>query len=166
VSALRRATRSVPIVFTNVTDPVGGGLVASLARPGGNATGFLSTEFGFGGKWLELLKEIAPRLTHVAVIRDAAIGSQTGLVGGSQSVAPALGVELRPSDSRDAGEIERDVVAFASQPNGGLIAVWGSNVLLHRELLVTLAARHRLPAIYPYRSHVMSGGLLCYGPDT
>jgi putative ABC transport system substrate-binding protein len=166
VSALRRATRSVPIVFTNVTDPVGGGLVATLARPGGNATGFLSTEFGFGGKWLELLKEIAPRLTRVAVIRDAAIGSQTGVFGGIQSVAPALGVELRPIDSRDAGEIEREVVAFVSQPRGGLIAVSGSNVLLHRELLVTLAARHRLPAIYPYRSHVMSGGLVCYGPDT
>jgi ABC-type uncharacterized transport system substrate-binding protein len=166
VSALRRATRNVPIVFTNVTDPVGGGLVASLARPGGNATGFLSTEFGFGGKWLELLKEIAPLLTRVAVIRDVTIGSQTGVFGGIQSVAPALGVELRPIDSRDAGEIEREVVAFASQPNGGLIAVSGSNVLLHRELLVMLAARHRLPAIYPYRSHVMSGGLVCYGPDT
>jgi ABC-type uncharacterized transport system substrate-binding protein len=166
VGALRRATRSVPIVFTNVTDPVGGGLVASLARPGGNATGFLSTEFGFGGKWLELLKEIAPRLKRVAVIRDAAIGSQTGVFGGIQSVAPTLGVELRPIDSRDAGEIEREVVAFASQPNGGLIAVSGSNVLLHRELLVTLATRYGLPAIYPYRSHVLSGGLVCYGPDT
>jgi len=166
VSALRRATRSVPIVFTHVTDPVGGGLVASLARPGGNVTGFLSTEFGFGGKWLELLKEVAPRLTRVAVIRDAAIASQTGLFGGIQSAASALGVELRPIDSRDAGEIEREVVAFAREPNGGLIAVSGSNVLLHRELLVSLAARHRLPAVYPFRSHVMSGGLVCYGPDT
>jgi putative ABC transport system substrate-binding protein len=166
VSALRRATRSVPIVFTNVTDPVGGGLVANLARPGGNATGFLSTEFGFAGKWLELLKEIAPRLTRVAVIRDFTIASQTGLFGGIQSVAPALGVELRPIDSRDAGEIEREIVAFAGRPDGGLIAVSGSNVLLHRELLVALAARHRLPAIYPYRSHVISGGLVCYGPDT
>jgi ABC-type uncharacterized transport system substrate-binding protein len=165
VSALRRATRNVPIVFTNVTDPVGGGLVASLARPGGNATGLLSTEFGFAGKWLELLKEIAPRVTRVAVIRDAAIASQTGLFGGIQSVAPSLGVELRPIDSRDTGEIEREVEAFARAPNGGLIAASGSNVLLHRELIVALAARHRLPAVYPYRSHVMSGGLVCYGPD-
>jgi len=153
-------------VFTNVTDPVGGGLVASLARPGGNVTGFLSTEFGFAGKWLELLKEIAPRITRVAVIRDGAIASQTGLFGGIQSVAPALGVELRPIDSRDAAEIEREVAAFAGQPNGGLIAAYGANVVLHRELIVALAARHRLPAVYAYRSHVMSGGLTCYGPDT
>ena len=166
VSALRRATRSVPIVFTNVTDPVGGSLVASLARPGGNVTGFLSTEFGFAGKWLELLKEIAPRVTRVAVIRDSAIASQIGLFGGIQSVAPSLGVELRPVDSRDAGEIEREVAGFAREPNGGLIAASGSNVLLHRELIVALAARHRLPAVYPYRSHVISGGLVCYGPDT
>ena len=166
VSALRRVTRSVPIVFTNVTDPAGSGLVASLARPGGNATGFLSTEFGFGGKWLELLKEIAPRLTRIAVIRDAAISSQTGVFGGIQSIAPAFGVELRPIDSRDAGEIEREIAAFAREPNGGLIAVSSSNVLLHRELLVALAARHGLPAIYPYRSHVLGGGLVCYGPDT
>jgi len=166
VSALRRATRTVPIVLTNVTDPVGGGLVASLARPEGNATGFRSTEFGFAGKWLELLKEIAPRLKRVAVIRDFTISSQTGLFGGIQSLAPSLGVELRPIDSRDAGGIEREIVKFAHEPNGGMIAVYGSNVLLHRELLVALAARHRLPAIYPYRSHVMSGGLVCYGPDT
>jgi putative ABC transport system substrate-binding protein len=142
VSALRRATRTVPIVFTNVTDPVGGGLVASLARPGGNATGFLSTEFGFAGKWLELLKEIAPRLTRVAVIRDFTIASQTGLFGGIQSVAPALGVELRPIDSRDGGEIEREIAAFAGRPDGGLIAVSGSNVLLHRELSCWLLSPH------------------------
>jgi len=165
VSALRRATHRVPIIFTSVTDPVGGGLVASLAHPGGNATGFLSTEFGFGGKWLELLKDIAPQVTRVAVIRDAAVASQTGVFGGIQSVAPSLGAELRPIDSRDPGEIEREVTAFAREPNGGLIAVSGSNVLMHREMLVALAARHRLPAVYPYRSHVMSGGLACYGPD-
>jgi putative tryptophan/tyrosine transport system substrate-binding protein len=166
VTALQRATRSVPIVFANVTDPVGGGLVASLARPGGNATGFVSTEFGFSGKWLELLKEIAPRVTRVAVLRSSAVAAQIGLFGGIQSVAPSLGVELRPIDTGDAGEIERAVTAFAGEPNGGLIAASGSGVLLHREMIVALAAKHRLPAVYAYRSHVMSGGLVCYGPDS
>jgi putative tryptophan/tyrosine transport system substrate-binding protein len=166
VTALQRATRSVPIVFANVTDPVGGGLVASLARPGGNATGFVSTEFGFSGKWLELLKEIAPRVTRVAVLRSSAVAAQIGLFGGIQSVAPSLGVELRPIDTGDVGEIERAVTAFAGEPNGGLMAASGSGVLLHRELIVALAAKHRLPAVYAYRSHVMSGGLVCYGPDS
>jgi putative tryptophan/tyrosine transport system substrate-binding protein len=165
VSALQKATRSVPIVFASVTDPVGGGLVASLARPGGNATGFVTSEFGFAGKWLELLKEIAPRVTRVAVLRDSAIASQIALFGSIQSVAPSLGVELRPIDSRDAGEIERAVTAFAGEPNGGLIAASGAGVLKHRELIVALAARHRLPAVYAYRSHVMSGGLISYGSD-
>jgi putative tryptophan/tyrosine transport system substrate-binding protein len=122
VSALQKATRSVPIVFVEVVDPVGGSLVASLARPGGNTTGFLLFEFGFSGKWLELLKEIAPMVTRVAVMRDSAIASQIGMFGGIQSVAPSLGVELRPIDIRAAGEMERAVVAFASEPNGGLIA--------------------------------------------
>jgi putative ABC transport system substrate-binding protein len=167
VSALQKATRSVPIVFANVTDPVGGGLVASLARPGGNATGFVTSEFGFAGKWLELLKEVAPRVKRVAVLRDSAIASQIALFGSIQSVAPSLGVELRPIDTRDAGEIEHAVVAFAGKPNGGgLIAASGAGVIKHRELIVALAARHRLPAVYAYRSHVMSGGLITYGPDT
>jgi putative ABC transport system substrate-binding protein len=164
-SALQKATRSVPIVFGSVTDPVGGGLVASLARPGGNATGFVSSEFGFAGKWLELLKEVAPRVTRVAVLRNAAIASQIALFGSIQSVAPSFGVELRPIDTSDAGEIERAVTAFAGEPNGGLIAASGAGVILHRELIVTLAARHRLPAVYAYRGHVASGGLISYGSD-
>jgi len=165
VSALQKATGSVPIVFAGVTDPVGGGLVASLARPGGNTTGFITSEFGFAGKWLELLKEIAPRVTRAAVMRDPAISAGIGLFGAIQSVAPSLGVELRPIDTRDAGEIERAVVAFAREPNGGLIAPTGARVSLHRELIVALAARHRLPAVYGYRSHVMSGGLISYSSD-
>jgi putative tryptophan/tyrosine transport system substrate-binding protein len=166
VTALQKTSTTVPIVFANVTDPVGGGLVASLARPGGNATGFVTTEFGFSGKWLELLKELAPPVTRVAVLRSSAVASQIGLFGGIQSVAPSLGVELRPIDTRDVSEIERAVAAFAGEPNGGLIAASGSGVLLHRELIVALAARHRLPAVYVYRSHVMSGGLAFYGPDS
>jgi putative ABC transport system substrate-binding protein len=165
VSAMQRATRSVPIVFANVTDPVGGGLVASLARPGGNTTGFITSEFGFAGKWLELLKEVAPWITRAAVMRDAAVGAQVALFGSIQSVAPSLGVELRPIDTRDAGEIARAISTFAGEPNGGLIVASGARVLLHRELIVALAARHRLPAIYPYRSHAMSGGLISYGSD-
>jgi ABC-type uncharacterized transport system substrate-binding protein len=164
-SALQKATRSVPIVFASVTDPVGGGLVASLARPGGNTTGFVSSEFGFAGKWLELLKEVAPRVTRVGVLRNAAIASQIALFGSIQSVAPSFGVELRPIDTSDAGEIERAIAAFAREPNGGLIAASGAGVIMHRELIVTLAARHRLPAVYAYRGHVASGGLVSYGAD-
>jgi putative ABC transport system substrate-binding protein len=164
-NALQKATRSVPIVFASVTDPVGGGLVASLARPGGNATGFVTSEFGFAGKWLELLKEVAPRVTRVGVLRNAAIATQIALFGSIQSVAPSFGVELRPIDTSDAGEIERAVTAFAGEPNGGLIAASGAGVILHRELIVTLAARHRLPAVYSYRGHVASGGLISYGSD-
>jgi len=152
VSALQKATRS-------------GSLVASLARPGGNTAGFSNPEFGFAAKWLELLKEIAPGVMRVAVLRDSGIASQVALFGSIQSVAPSLGVEPRPIDTRDAGDIERAVVAFASQPNGGLIATPGAGVLMHRELIVALAARHRLPAVYANRSHVMSGGLICYGID-
>jgi putative ABC transport system substrate-binding protein len=165
VSALQKATRSVPIVFASVTDPVGGGLVASLARPGGNTTGFVTSEFGFAGKWLELLKEIAPRVTRVAVLRDSAVASQIALFGSMQSVAPSLGVELRPIDTRDPSEMQRAVAAFAGEPNGGLIASTGAGLMLHRELIVALAARHRLPAVYAYRSHVMSGGLISYASD-
>ena len=166
VTALQKTSGTVPIVFANVTDPDGSSLVATMARPGGNATGFVTTEFGFSAKWLELLKELAPRVTRVAVLRSSAVASQIALFGGIQSVAPALGVELRPIDTRDAGEIERAVAAFAGEPNGGLIAASGSGVLLHRELIVALAARYRLPAVYAYRSHVVSGGLASYGPDS
>jgi putative ABC transport system substrate-binding protein len=165
VSALQKATRSVPIVFANVTDPVGGGLVHSLARPGGNTTGFTSSEFGFAGKWLELLKEIAPRVTRAAVMRDPAVPSAIGLFGGIQSVAPSLGVELHPIDARDAGEIEQTVGAFAREPNGGLIAMLSARVLRHRELIVALAARNRLPAVYAYRAFIDIGGLLYYGSN-
>ena len=165
VSALQKATGSVPIVFANVADPVGGGLVASMARPGGNATGFITHEFGFAGKWLELLKEMAPWVTRAAVMRDSAISSQIALFGSIQSVAPSLGVELRPIDSRDPGEIERAVSAFAGEPNGGLIVALGARVILHRDLIITLAARHRVPAVYPDRAFAGPGGLISYGSD-
>jgi putative ABC transport system substrate-binding protein len=165
VNALQKATRTVPIVFTNVIDPVGGSLVESLARPGGNATGFLTAEFGFAGKWLELLKEIAPRVTRAAVLRDSAIASQIGLFGSIQSIASSLSVEVRPIDSREASEIERAVAAFAREPNGGMIATSGAGVLKHRELIVALAARYRLPAVYAYRNHVAAGGLISYNSD-
>src|SRR6516164_4026947 len=165
VGPLLRLTRSVPIVFPLAADPVAAGLVDSLARPGGNVTGFMSFEIGFSAKWLELLKEIAPGVKRVAVLRTLATASGPSQFGAIQVVAPSLGVELRPIDTQDAGEIERAVVAFASGPNGGLIAATGGGVLKHRELIVALAARHRLPAIYAYRIHVMSGGLISYGLD-
>ena len=165
VGPLLRLTRTVPIVFPLATDPVAAGLVESLARPGGNATGFMSFEIGVSAKWLELLKEIAPGVKRAAVLRTLATAAGPGYFGVIQAVAPTLGVELRPIDTRDAGEIERAVVAFASEPNSGLIATTGGGVLQHRELIVALAARHRLPAIYAYRSHVMSGGLMSYGLD-
>jgi putative tryptophan/tyrosine transport system substrate-binding protein len=165
VSALQKASSSVPIVFANVADPVGGGLVASMARPGGNSTGFITHEFGFAGKWLELLKEMVPSIRRAAVMRDSAISSQIGLFGSIQSVAPSLGVELRPIDTRDPGEIERAVSAFAGEPNGGLIVALGARVLLHRNLIITRAARHRLPAVYPDRAFAAAGGLISYGSD-
>ena len=165
VNALLRTTRDVPIVFATVIDPVGAGLVASLARPGGNATGFISFEFGIGGKWVELLKEIAPRLTRAVVLRDSSIAAQVGLFGGIQTAANARGLELRPIDLYDKSEIERAVADFAREPNSGLIASAGNRVLSQRELIVTLAARHKLPAVYPYSSHVASGGLISYGVD-
>jgi ABC-type uncharacterized transport system substrate-binding protein len=165
VGPLLRLTRTVPIVFPLAADPVAAGLVESLARPGGNATGFMSFEVGVSAKWLELLKEIAPGVKRVAVLRTLATAAGPGQFGVIQALAPSLGVELRPIDTRDAGEIERAVVAFASEPKSGLIAATGGGVLRHRELIVALAARHRLPAIHAYRSHVMSGGLMSYGLD-
>jgi putative tryptophan/tyrosine transport system substrate-binding protein len=165
VEALQRATRTVPIVFTNVTDPVGGGLVASLARPGGNTTGLTLSEYGLSGKWLELLKEIAPRVTRVAVLRDpVAVG--IGQFAAIQAAAPSLQIELSPVDVRDATEIERAVTAFADGPNGGLIATASALTAIHRELIIALATRHKLPAVYPFRYYVTSGGLISYGPDT
>ena len=163
---LLQATHTIPIVFNNVADPVGAGFVDSLARPGGNATGFLLVEYGIGAKWLELLKQIAPRVTRVAVLRDPATASGTGQLGAIQSVAPSFGVELRPADVRDAGQIERTIAAFAREPNGGLIAIAGALANVHRDLIIGLAARHRLPAVYAYRHFVTGGGLISYGPDT
>jgi putative ABC transport system substrate-binding protein len=156
----------VPIVFVQVTDPVGNGLVASLARPGGNTTGFITLEYGISGKWLDLLKQIAPAVTRVAILRDSADPAGIGQWGALQSAAPAMGVELRPVGVRDAVEIDRAVTDFARLPNGGLIVTGGAPTAVHRELIVTLAARYRLPAIYPFRYHVTSGGLISYGPDT
>ena len=162
---LRQATRTVPIVFALVADPVGGGYVESLARPGGNVTGFIAFEYSMGGKWLELLKEIAPRVTRVAVLRDPAIAAGTGQFAAIQAMAPSLGVELSPVDVRDAPEIERAVTAFAQRPNGGLIVTGKSVGVIHRDLIITLAARHNLPAIYFANYFVADSGLISYGPD-
>jgi putative tryptophan/tyrosine transport system substrate-binding protein len=166
VAPLLQATRKVPIVFVQVADPVGAGFVDSLARPGGNATGFALFEYGISGKWLELLKELAPRVTRAAVIRDPDISSGTGQFGALQSVAPSLGMELSPINLRDIGEIERAVASFARNPNGGLIVTTSAWSVVHRDLIITLAARHRLPAVYYRRLFVTSGGLISYGPDT
>jgi ABC-type uncharacterized transport system substrate-binding protein len=166
VPSLLVVTRTVPIVFTQTPDPVGAGFVNSLARPGGNVTGFTSYEYGISAKWLELLKEIAPRVTRVAVIRDAAIASGTGQWGALQSVAPSFGVELSPVNLLDAGEIERAVAAFARSPNSGVLVTASTLAVIHRELIVTLAARHKLPAVYFARYFVIGGALISYGPDT
>ena len=165
VAALQRVSHTVPIVFANVTDPVGGGIVASLARPGGNATGFTQFEFGISAKWLELLKEIAPEIKRVAVIRDPAARSGGGQLGAIQGVAPSLGVDVKPIDPEDAAAIERDLADFSRLPNGGLIVTSSRLARAHRDLILKLSARHRLPAIYAYRLYVSSGGLMSYGPD-
>ena len=166
IPSLLQATRTVPIVFTQTPDPVGAGFVESLARPGGNVTGFTIFEYGISAKWLELLKEIAPRVTRAAVIRDAAIAAGTGEWGALQSVAPSFGVELSPVNMLDAGEIERALAAFARSPNGGMILTGSSLALIHRYLIVSLVARHKLPAVYSGRYFVTSGGLISYGPDS
>jgi putative tryptophan/tyrosine transport system substrate-binding protein len=165
IAPLLQATRTVPIVFAIVVDPVGAGFVASLARPGGNATGFTMFEYGMSGKWLELLKQIAPGVTRAAVLRDPAIASGIGQFGAIQAVAPSLGVELSPVDVRDAPEIERAVAAFAGIPNGGLVVTASPSSTIHRDLIVALAARHKLPAVYWERFYVAAGGLISYGPD-
>jgi putative ABC transport system substrate-binding protein len=166
VAPLLQATRTVPIVFVSVIDPVAAGFVDSLARPGGNATGFTIFEYGISGKWLELLKEIAPGVTRAAVLRDPAVASGIGQFAAIQAVAPSLGVELRPVDLRDAGEIERAVTAFARSPNGGLIVTGSGLAIGHSNLIVSLASRHRLPTVYWNRRPVIGGGLISYGPDT
>ena len=166
VGPLQQATRTIPIVFVQTADPVGGGFVESLARPGGNTTGFTVFEFDIGAKWLELLKEIAPRVKRVAVLRDPANPSGTGLMGAIQAVAPSFGMEVSsPVGLRDTGEIERGVAAFARVENGGLIVTPASFAIVHRDFIVKLAALHRLPAMYPFRVFANNGGLLSYGPD-
>ncbi len=162
---LLQATRTVPIVFVNVADPVGAGFVDSLARPGGNATGFIQFEYSLSGKWVELLKQIAPGVTRVAVIRDPAITAGIGQFAVIQSVAPSLGVEVSPVNVRDAGEIERAVAAFAGASNGGLIVTGSALSVVHRDLIIMLAARHKLPAVYFQRRFVTGGGLISYGAD-
>ena len=166
VRELQRATPALPIVFVGVIDPVGGGLVASLARPGGNATGFALFEYGMSGKWLELLKEIAPRITRVAVIRDPTATGGSGQLAAIQVVAPSFGVELSPVDTRDADGIERAVSALARETNAGLIVTGSTSALAHRELIINLVARYPLPAIYPFRPFVAGGGLAYYGADS
>jgi putative ABC transport system substrate-binding protein len=164
--ALQQATRTMPIVFANVADPVGAGIVESLARPGGNVTGFAMFEYSLSVKWLELLKEIAPRVTRAAVIRDAANPAAIGQFGVIQSAAPSFGVELSPVVARDSGDIERGVTALARSPNSGLIVLGSALGALQSDLIVMLAARHRLPAVYPFRYFVIGGGLISYGPNS
>jgi putative ABC transport system substrate-binding protein len=163
VQALQHANRTMPIVFAMVGDPVGTGLVASLARPGGSTTGFTPMEFGFGAKWVELLKEIAPRVTRVAVLRDLTIGPAQ--LSAIQAVAPSFGVELSAVGVSDVGEIERSVAAFARSSNGGLVVTASTLAGVHRDLITMLAARHRLPTVYPFRYFVTVGGLISYGPN-
>jgi putative ABC transport system substrate-binding protein len=165
VGPLQQATHTIPIVFAVVPDPVGAGIVDSLARPGGNVTGFSTYEYGVSGKWLELLKEIVPRVMRVGVLRNPAISAGIGQFAAIQSVAPALGVELTPMNVRDASEIEHAIVAFAQAPNGGLIVTGSALVAAHRDLLITLTARYKLPAVYFERLFVAAGGLISYGPN-
>jgi putative ABC transport system substrate-binding protein len=165
VSPLLQVNRTVPIVFAAVADPVGAGYVESLAQPGGNATGFTALEYQFAGKWLELIKEIAPRVTRLAVLRDSAIAAGPGQFGVLQAFAPSLGLELRPVDLREAREIERSISTFAQGSNGGLIVTGSPAATAHRNLIVALAARNRLPAVYYLPVFCAAGGLICYGVD-
>ena len=165
LAPLLEASRTVPIVFAAVADPVAAGFVESLARPGGNATGFTVYEYAISGKWLELLKEIAPRVTRAAVLRELGIPTGVAQFGAIQALAPSLGVVLRPIDVRDAGEIERALVAFAQGSDGGIIVVGTPGTAIQRDLIIALAAKHRLPAVYNTRFYVADGGLISYGPD-
>jgi putative ABC transport system substrate-binding protein len=165
VRALKNVTHTLPIVFAAVSDPVGAGVVDSLSRPGGNATGFMNFEYGFSGKWLDLLKQIAPQVTRAGVLRNSAIPPGIGQFSAIQAVAPLLGVEVSPIGVQDGGEIERAVAAIAGSGNGGLILTASALSSVTRDLVIALAARHKLPAVYPYRSLVASGGLVSYGPD-
>jgi putative tryptophan/tyrosine transport system substrate-binding protein len=165
VWALQRATRTVPVVFVAVVDPVGEGFVASLAEPGGNITGFTQFDYSMSGKWLELIKQITPSVTRVAVIRDPSAPAGTGQFGAIQAVAPSLNVEVRPLDIRDTDQMERTIASFARQPNSGLITTAGPLSTDRRQLIISLAARYRLPAIYPNRYYATEGGLISYGTD-
>jgi putative tryptophan/tyrosine transport system substrate-binding protein len=165
VATLLLLTRAVPIVFVNVADPVGAGLVQSLARPGGNATGFALFEYNLSAKWLELLKQIAPSITRVAVLRDSAVTVGVGQFAVIQSAAPSLGIDVTPINVHDADEIERAVTIFAQTANGGLIMTAGGSSAVHRKLIISLAARYKLPAVYYRRLHAAGGGLISYGPN-
>jgi putative tryptophan/tyrosine transport system substrate-binding protein len=165
VGTMLRATRTLPIVFAGVADPVGAGFVDSLARPGGNATGFTSYEYNMSGKWLDLLKEIAPGVKRVAVLRDPTISAGTGLFGAIQTAAASFGIELRPINVHDAAEIERAVASFAHAGDSGMIVTTSASVLAHRDLIIALAARHKLPAVYYASYWITGGGLASYGPD-
>ena len=165
LAPLLEASRTVPIVFAAVADPVAAGFVESLARPGGNATGFTVYEYAISGKWLELLKEIAPRVTRAAVLRELGIATGLAQFGAIQALAPSLGVELRPIDVRDAGEIERGLAAFAQGSDGGIIVIGSPRAAMQRDLIIALAAKHRLPAVYNARFYPAAGGLISYGPD-
>ena len=166
VGPLQQVTRTVPIVFVEVADAVGGGFVQSLSHPGGNATGFTNYEYDISGKWLELLKQIAPSITRAAFLRDPTNPSGAGQFGVIQALARSLGVDASPVNSRDAGEVERGISEFASKPNGGLIIAPNKFALVNRELIITLAARYKLPTVYPFRYFVDGGGLISYGPDS
>jgi putative ABC transport system substrate-binding protein len=163
---LQQVNRTVPIVFVNVADPVSSGFVASLARPGGNGTGFSAVDYSFGGKFLELLKQIAPGVRRVAVVRDPSSPSGSGQLGAIQAVGPFVGVEVSAIDARNADEIERVVTAFARDQNAGLIVPSSTPTMVHRKLIIALAAKHRLPAVYQYRFFTADGGLVSYGPDS
>jgi putative ABC transport system substrate-binding protein len=165
LAPLLQATRTVPIVFTALSDPVAAGFVDSLARPGGNATGFSDLEYGISGKWLELLKELAPRVTRAAVLRDSTLTSGTAQLAAIQAVAPSLGVEVGPINVRNAGEIDRGIAALARSANGGLIVAAGGWAVRHRDVIITRAGQHKLPAVYYDRYFVTAGGLISYGPD-
>jgi putative ABC transport system substrate-binding protein len=166
LAALQQATRSVPIVFAQVGDPLSGGFVASLAKPGGNITGFTNFDYGMGAKWVELLKEIAPYVTHVGVIRDPTVTASTGQLGAIQTAARSFGLEVSPLGGREARDLEQTVTEFAGGSNRGLIAVGSPLIANNRDLIISLAARHRLPAVYPFRFFVTAGGLISYGPDS
>jgi ABC-type uncharacterized transport system substrate-binding protein len=165
LAAAQLTTRTVPIIFVNVTDPVGQGFVESLARPGGNATGFSDLEYGISGKWLELLKELAPRVTRAAVLRDSTLTSGTALLAAIQAVAPSLGVEVGPINVPNTGEIDRGIAALARSANGGLIVAAGGWAVRHHDLIIARAGQHKLPAVYYDRYFVTAGGLISYGPD-